>query len=106
MFDLSDAGAGYELSSTGRDNQALGQLKQPASKTIAWLENPGNVHLALAVACNQIVLADFGGVDMPSSSMQSMFYRDAMDLIGPASLCGAGWRFQGRCGTVSQSSDE
>lgn len=27
-------------------------------------------------------MADFGGVDMPSSTMESMFYRDAMDLVG------------------------
>lgn len=36
-------------------------------------------------------MADFGGVDMPSKTMQSYFYRDAMDLLGvKASVVRAG----------------
>ncbi len=67
------------------------KLKTAGKHLIAWLENPGNTQLALAACCHEIVLGDFGGVDMPGRSMQSMFYRDAMDLLGvQASVVRAG----------------
>ncbi|MGN6544990.1 MAG: signal peptide peptidase SppA [Aureliella sp.] len=60
----------------------LEKLKAAGKELYAWLENPSNVHLSVAASCDHVVLADFGGVDMPSSSMQSMFYRDAMEMFG------------------------
>ncbi|MFY7877660.1 MAG: S49 family peptidase, partial [Pirellula sp.] len=69
----------------------LEKLKAKGKKLIAWLENASNVHLSIASSCDEIVMADFGGVDMPSSALETMFYRDAMDLVGvKASIVRAG----------------
>lgn len=90
-FDLSDAE--LEMNSAQLDELArrMANLKKANKKTIAWLESASNVHLAVAANCDSIILADFGGVDMPSSSMETMFYRDAMDLVGvQASVVRAG----------------
>ncbi len=91
VFDLSDAGIAFNPAQLDELTRHMDKLKSSGKRTIAWLENPSNVQLAIAAACNEVVLADFGGVDMPSLSMQSMFYRDAMDLLGvQASVVRAG----------------
>jgi protease-4 len=47
--------------------------------------------MSIASGCDEVLLADLGGIDMPSSSMETMFYRDAMDLLGvQASVTRAG----------------
>ena len=69
----------------------IAQLSDAGKKTYAWLEDATNVHLSIAASCDEVFMADFGGVDMPSMAMQSMFYRDAMDLVGvKASVVRAG----------------
>ncbi len=91
VLDLSDAGLDMNSAQLDEVSRRLEKVKAAGKQLIAWLENPGNTQLALAVCCHKIVLADFGGVDMPGSSMSSMFYRDAMDLVGvQASVVRAG----------------
>lgn len=91
VFDLSDASLDMNLAQLDELQRRLGRLKAAGKKTAAWLENASPVHLAFAATCDRVVMADFGGVDMPSKTMQSMFYRDAMDLLGvKASVVRAG----------------
>lgn len=82
VFDLSDAGLDMNPAQLDELARRLEKLKATGKELYAWLENPSNVHLSLAASCDHVALADFGGVDMPSSSMQSMFYRDAMEMFG------------------------
>ena len=91
VLDLSDAGLDMNPAQLDEVTRHFDKLKASGKKLIAWLENPSNTQLALAVCCHEIVLGDFGGVDMPGMSMSSMFYRDAMDLVGvQASVVRAG----------------
>jgi protease IV len=91
LFDLSDSSIGFNSAQLDELTRRLAALKTKAKKTIAWLEDAGNVQLAIAVCCDEIIMADFGGIDMPSSAMETMFYRDAMDLVGvKASVVRAG----------------
>lgn len=91
LFDLSDSSIGLNSAQLDELTRRMAALKAGAKKTIAWLEDAGNVQLAIAVCCDEIIMADFGGVDMPSSAMETMFYRDAMDLVGvKASVVRAG----------------
>ena len=91
LFDLSDSAIQFNSAQLDELTRRIAVLKSKGKKTIAWLENAGNVHLAIAACCDEIIMADFGGVDMPSSALETMFYRDAMDLIGvKASVVRAG----------------
>ena len=91
LFDLSDSAIGFNSAQLDELTRGIAALKSKGKKTIAWLEDAGNVQLAVAVCCDEIIMADFGGVDMPSASLETMFYRDAMDLIGvKASVVRAG----------------
>jgi len=82
VFDLSDAAMSMNPAQLDEIDRRLVRLRSNGKKLIAWLENADNTHLSIASACNEVILADFGGIDMPSSTMESMFYRDAMDLVG------------------------
>lgn len=91
LFDLSDMGIGMNSAQLDEFGRRLSVLKSKGKRIIAWLEMADNVHLAIAANCDEIIMADFGGVDMPSSALETMFYRDAMDLIGiKASVVRAG----------------
>lgn len=90
VFDLS-APVSMNPAQLDELSRCLQKLSDTGKKTFAWLENAGNVALSIASNCDEIIMADFGGIDMPSMAMQSMFYRDAMDLIGvKASVVRAG----------------
>ncbi len=91
LFDLSDSAIGFNSAQLDELTRRIATLKAKGKKTLAWLEDAGNVHLAIAACCDEIIMADFGGVDMPSSALETMFYRDAMDLVGvKASVVRAG----------------
>ncbi len=91
LFDLSDSAIGLNSAQLDEFTRRMAVLKAKGKKTIAWLEDASNVHLAIAACCDEIIMADFGGVDMPSSALETMFYRDAMDLVGvKASVVRAG----------------
>ncbi|MEQ1827944.1 MAG: signal peptide peptidase SppA [Pirellula sp.] len=91
LFDLSDPAIGMNSAQLDELTRRLSILKSKGKKLYAWLETAANVHLAIAVCCDEIIMADFGGIDMPSAAMETMFYRDAMDLVGvKASVVRAG----------------
>jgi protease-4 len=91
LFDLSDPALSLNPAQLDEFSRRLTTFKQKGKKTIAWIENADNVHLAIAVQCDEIIMADFGTIDMPSSSMETTFYREAMDLVGiKASVVRAG----------------
>lgn len=91
LFDLSDATLDLNLAQLDELQRRLARVKGAGKKLAAWLESASPAHLAVAAACDRVVMADFGGVDMPSKTMQSIFYRDAMDLLGvKASVVRAG----------------
>ncbi len=89
LFDLS---APFSMNASQLDqlSRHLNKLSEK-KKTYAWMENAGNAALSVAACCDKVVLADFGSIDMPSNSMQSMFFGDALDLFGvQASVVRAG----------------
>jgi len=91
VFDLSDADLGLNLAQLDELLRRLSSLRKSGKKVGAWLESAESAHLAVAAGCDHVAMADLGGVDMPSKTMQSYFYRDAMDLLGlKASVVKAG----------------
>lgn len=91
LFDLSDDSLAMNSAQLDEFTRRLAKFKQSKKRTIAWLENASNVHLSVAACCDHVIMADFGGADIPSAALESLFYRDAMDLLGvQASVVRAG----------------
>lgn len=91
VIDLSDADLTMNLAQLDELLRRLGALRKAGKKVGAWLESAESAHLAVAAGCDHVAMADLGGIDMPSKTMQSYFYRDAMDLLGlKASVVRAG----------------
>ena len=91
VFDLSDAALSMNSAQLDEFTRRMEKLAAAGKKTIAWLENADNTHLAIAACCKKVFMADFGGLDFSSSALEAMYYRDAMDLVGiKASVVRAG----------------
>ena len=91
VLDLSSPSLSMNPAQLDEFSRHLEHLRGHGKKLIAWLESAGNVQLSIASGCDEILMADLGGIDMPSSSMETMFYRDAMNLLGiQASVTRAG----------------
>jgi protease IV len=91
LLDLSDPALylnGPQVSELGRK---LSQLRSKKKKLIAWLENASSFQLALASQCDEVLLTELGGIDLASTTMETAYFRDAMDLFGiKASIVRAG----------------
>jgi len=81
-LDLSNGSIAMNGAQLDELARHLKNVRDAGKKTFAWLENASTVHLSIAANCDQVYLADFGSIDFPSLGMQSMFFRDAMDLLG------------------------
>jgi protease-4 len=91
VFDLSASQLSMNSAQLDELTRRLQVLRGHGKKCIASLESASSVQLAIAAACDEVLMADLGGIDFPSSSMETMFYRDAMDLLGiQASVTRAG----------------
>ena len=91
VFDLSDAALSMNSAQLDELTRRMAKLTAAGKKTVAWLENADNTHLAIAACCNKVFMADFGGLDISSTALETMYYRDAMDLVGvKASVVRAG----------------
>ena len=55
VLDLSDAGLDMNPAQLDEVTRHFDKLKTSGKKLIAWLENPSNTQLALAVCCHEIV---------------------------------------------------
>ena len=68
-----------QLAELGRHIQGLRLAKKT---TFAWLENAGTPHYIVACACDTILLADLGSLDLPSLALTTFHFHDAMELLG------------------------
>ena len=88
-----DLSSGFSMNSAQLDelSRHFRKVTDAGKKSYAWLESASREALEIAYMCDTVYMADFGEVDLPSVAMQSMFYRDAMDLVGvKASVVRAG----------------
>ena len=81
VLDLSSSSFGLNLPQSAEFIRRFQKVREK-KRTIAWLEDANSGQLALAAQCEHVVLADFGSIDLPSVSMETMYYKDAMDLLG------------------------
>lgn len=89
-FDLS-GGFSMNGAQLGEFSRCLDRLAASGKHTFTWMESADTSSLVIASACDSVVLAEFGGVDITSPAMNSIHFKTAMDLFGvEASVARAG----------------
>lgn len=90
VLDMSDGSLSLNLAQSGEFIRRFEAVKKN-KKTVAWLTDASAGQLAIASQCDEVILADFGSIDLPSVGMEQLFFKDAMDLVGvQASVVRAG----------------
>ena len=82
LFDLSSSALHMNLAQLSELPRHIHKLREAGKRTFAWLESADTVHYAIASACDTILLTDLGALDVPSLSLMTLHFRDAMDLLG------------------------
>jgi protease-4 len=62
--------------------RAIDRLRAAGKRCIAYLEQGGLAEYQLAARCDRILLADMGLLDLRSLALSTMFFKDALDLLG------------------------
>ena len=81
LLDLS-AGAAFNLAQQRELERAIARVRAAGKRLTCYLENADVGVYQLAAQCDQVLLADMGGVDLRSPAMNVMHFKDALDLLG------------------------
>jgi len=82
LFDLSSPTLRLNLAQLSELPRHIQKLRDAGKRTFAWIENADTVHYVVASACDKILIAELGSLDLPSLSLMTLHFRDAMDLLG------------------------
>ena len=82
LFDLSSPTLRLNLAQLSELSRHIHKLRDAHKRTFAWLENADTIHYAIAAACDTILMTDLGSLDLPSLSIMTLHFRDAMELLG------------------------
>jgi protease-4 len=82
LFDLSSPTLRLNLAQLSELSRHIHKLHDAHKRTFALLENASTIHYAIASECDTILMTDLGSLDLPSLSLMTLHFRDAMDLLG------------------------
>jgi protease-4 len=82
VFDISSPTLHLDLAQLSELSRHIQKLRGAGKRTFGWLENAGTIHYSIASACDTVLMTDLGSLDLPSLSMMTLHFRDAMDLLG------------------------
>jgi protease-4 len=82
LVDLSSSTLQLNLAQLSELSRHIRKLREAGKRTFAWLENADTVHYSIASSCDTILMTDLGSLDLPSLSLQTLHFRDAMELLG------------------------
>ncbi|MEZ5964972.1 MAG: signal peptide peptidase SppA [Planctomycetota bacterium] len=81
LFDLSD-GVGLNQAQLAEVERVFVKLRKAGKKTYAYLEGADSVRYQIAVQCDEIAIADMGGIDLVAPSLSISYMKDLYDLLG------------------------
>jgi len=81
LFDLSE-GVGMNQAQLAELERVFVQLRKAGKKTFAYLESADTVRYQIAVQCDEIAIADMGGLDLVAPSLSITYMKDLYDLLG------------------------
>ncbi len=82
LFDLSSPTLRLNLAQLSELSRHIQKLRDAHKRVFAWLENAGTIHYTIASACDTVLMTELGSLDLPSLSLMTLHFRDAMELLG------------------------
>ena len=82
LFDLSSPTLHLNLAQLSELSRHMRKLRDAGKRTFAWLENADTIHYTIASSCDTILMTDLGSLDLPSLSILTLHFHDAMELLG------------------------
>ncbi len=82
LFDVSSPTLHLNFAQLAELDRHLAKIRKAGKTTFAWLENAETVHYSVAASCDKIIMTELGALDLPSLSMTTLHFKDAMDLLG------------------------
>jgi protease-4 len=82
FLDLSDPGLGLNLAQLSELGRRVKAFRSEGRKVFAWAENAGLIHYTLAAGCDTVMMSDPGMLDFPSLSLTTLYFSDALKLLG------------------------
>src|SRR5690606_11495478 len=62
--------------------RVFNRLRKAGKRTVAYLEGADTVRYQLAVLCDEIAIADMGGIDLVAPALSITYMKDLYDLLG------------------------
>lgn len=81
LLDLS-GGVGLNLAQQREVERAMQRLQKTGKRVVCYLENCSIGAYQIAAQCDEVMMADMGGLDLRSPAMSVMHMKDALDLLG------------------------
>jgi protease-4 len=82
LFDVSSPTLRLNLAQLSELSRHIRRLRDAHKRTFALLENANTIHYAIASECETILMTELGSLDLPSLSLMTLHFRDAMELLG------------------------
>lgn len=81
LFDLT-APLSLNQAQMAEVERVMAKLRASGKKTYAYLESAATPHYRIAAMCDEVWLADMGGIDLAAPSLSSTYMKDLYDFLG------------------------
>ncbi len=82
LVDLSSPSLSLNMAQLDELERVFGKIRAGGKKTAAWLTAAGTIQYQVACMCDKILMADMGLLDFKAPSMEVLFYKDVLNLLG------------------------
>ena len=82
LVDLSSPSLSLNLAQLDELERVFDKIRSSGKKTAAWLTAASTLQYQVACMCDKILMADMGLLDFKAPSMEVLFYKDLLDLLG------------------------
>ncbi len=82
LVDLSSPSLSLNLAQLDELDRVFQKIRSSGKKTAAWITGASTLQYQVACMCDKILMADMGFLDFKAPSMEVLFYKDLLDLLG------------------------
>jgi protease-4 len=82
LVDLTSQSLALNEAQVAELERAMDALRAAGIRTTAYLENATTTHYLAACLCDRVVAAEIGMIDLSAPALGTLYFKDALDLLG------------------------